>query len=518
MKSRSKTTIILALVLILIVMCAAVFVTYANLTQSEKYSSNLNWQISYRGAESMKIIDLTGDGQKDVFVQNPNNVTILNQLGGLFFQEDYPSPLTTTMGDVNGDGVEDVVVFSPTSVSVLSNGSEIMKADVLDLNIPARAAVVRFQNGSQIILGDTDGNLLSLSPTGQELWLTKLSPSYPIRGLDTALLNGQVYLAAAHEGGSVALYDDHGQARWNYNLGVNLRRLRAYDLNGDGNSEIILGGESGRLVILNADTGNETFFTSLGQRVTEIRAGELDGNPSSMEFVVGGKNGGVWAFQADGSRIWSKTVSEKVTEIAFVDLQGEGANAVIIGDDSGNLTVFSGKSGNRFPLKTYSSGIARIDVGKLTESRQLLVASGQEVQLLNLKYQSLGFIRYLPILAGLLISVLIVIVAWFIATNPPKPVLKTAVEDQSIEGLQAERRMLHENIADVERLKVLGEMTPEAYLARLKELRGQLANNETALRKAGVPITPETFKCPYCGGTLPLGTDKCDYCGQTVIT
>ena len=101
---------------------------------------------------------------------------------------------------------------------------------------------------------------------------------------------------------------------------------------------------------------------------------------------------------------------------------------------------------------------------------------------------------------------------------PEKPAEKIAIEDQSSEGLLAQRRMLHENIADVERMKQSGEMPPEAYLARLKELRAELADNEAALKKAGVKIQAETMKCPNCGGTLPLGIDKCDYCGEIVIT
>ena len=85
------------------------------------------------------------------------------------------------------------------------------------------------------------------------------------------------------------------------------------------------------------------------------------------------------------------------------------------------------------------------------------------------------------------------------------------------EGLRAQRRMLKESIADVERLRKDGEMTPEAYLARLKELRSDLAENEEAMLQAGVKITPETTQCPQCGGVIPLGVDRCDYCGQVVI-
>ncbi|HUM27990.1 MAG TPA: hypothetical protein PKN81_17250, partial [Anaerolineales bacterium] len=80
------------------------------------------------------------------------------------------------------------------------------------------------------------------------------------------------------------------------------------------------------------------------------------------------------------------------------------------------------------------------------------------------------------------------------------------------------RRMLKESIADVERLRKAGEVTGDAYLARLKRLRSDLAENETAYKTAGYTIKVETFQCPHCGGTLELGMDKCEYCGHVILS
>ena len=83
---------------------------------------------------------------------------------------------------------------------------------------------------------------------------TYLSSGDAIRGLDDALIDGKIYLAAANHDGHVALYDTSGKTLWTYSTGV-LRRLRAYDLNGDGNSEILLGTDNGQLIILDAANG-----------------------------------------------------------------------------------------------------------------------------------------------------------------------------------------------------------------------------------------------------------------------
>ena len=119
---------------------------------------------------------------------------------------------------------------------------------------------------------------------------------------------------------------------------------------------------------------------------------------------------------------------------------------------------------------------------------------------------------------GLIVSAFILIIAAILASIPPKPEMKLSLQDKSRESLEAERRMLKESIADVERLRKSGEMTNDAYLARLKRLRGDLADNESAFKTAGYQIKVETFSCPHCGGTLELGMDKCEYCGQVVLS
>ena len=132
-------------------------------------------------------------------------------------------------------------------------------------------------------------------------------------------------------------------------------------------------------------------------------------------------------------------------------------------------------------------------------------------------FRSPGF-QYTPLVVGLIVSAFILVIAAILASIPPKPEMKVSFEDKSRESLEAERRMLKESIADVERLRKSGEMTGDAYLARLKRLRSDLADNEAAFKTAGYQIKVETFQCPNCGGTLELGMDKCEYCGQVILS
>ena len=133
-------------------------------------------------------------------------------------------------------------------------------------------------------------------------------------------------------------------------------------------------------------------------------------------------------------------------------------------------------------------------------------------------FSSIPGFQYTPLVVGVIVSAVILVIAAILASIPPKPEMKLSLQDKSRESLEAERRMLKEHIADVERLRKAGEVSSEAYLSRLKRLRGDLAENEAAFKTAGHQIKTETFACPNCGETLELGLDKCEYCGQVILS
>ncbi len=518
--SKKIIPFIVAFVMICLVMGVAGVFAFSGLAAAEKFGSNTAWSQPYNTAESMKVIDLSGDGQDELFIQNAGDVSVYDGSGAVMWNFPYNAS-KTTLGDFNGDGVEDVLVYYPgtgMAVDAIINGEKTNIADTLEIGAAARIILMRFASGPQIVLGDTSGDLLSIGLDGKPLWKTSLGTE-EVRGLDDAKIGGQVYLAAASHNGTVSVIDSQGKDIWQTGQ-EQLRRMRAFDLNADGDSEVLTGGEYGAFFIYNAKDGSVLFNKSLGQPVSEIREVELNGDPSSREIIVGGKDGGVWAFSFDGktaTQMWTGSLSDKVTEIAGIDINGDGKEEAVLGDDAGNVAVFT-ETGARNNLPTHSSGITRIDVGKLGSQRYVVIADYGEVQANKVDFSSIPGFQYTPLLVGVIVSFFILIIAAIFASIPPKPEMKVSFQDKSKESLEAERRMLKETIADVERLRKSGEVTGDAYLARLKRLRGDLADNESAYKTAGFSVKVETFQCPKCGGTLELGMDKCDYCGQVILS
>ncbi|MCK6584910.1 MAG: PQQ-binding-like beta-propeller repeat protein, partial [Anaerolineales bacterium] len=328
--SRKIIPFIVAFVLICLVMVVAGVFSFSGLAAAEKFNNAVAWSQPYSTAESMKVIDLTGDGQDELFIQNQQSVTAFNGDGSMLWSFNY-SYAKTTLGDFNGDGTEDVIVFHSSGVDVITNGQATPLASALSIGSPSRVALIRFTSGPQIVLGDSSGGVLALSVDGTQLWQSSVG-STEIRGMDDARIGGEVHVAIASNDGTVKVFASDGSSVWTVNQ-EQLRRMRAFDLNADGNSEIITGGEYGAFRIYNAENGQVIFEKALGQAVSEVREVELNGEPSSREIVAGGKDGGIWAFSFDGAtatQMWTGSLSDKVTEISGLDINEDGKQEAVI--------------------------------------------------------------------------------------------------------------------------------------------------------------------------------------------
>ena len=95
MKTRTITTIIFAAILVILVMAVAAGATFIRWVDDTKVETRTDAQFPYGGAQNMKIMDLTGDGQDDLFVQDLSDVVIIDAQGNTMFQKSYETPLVS---------------------------------------------------------------------------------------------------------------------------------------------------------------------------------------------------------------------------------------------------------------------------------------------------------------------------------------------------------------------------------------------------------------------------------------
>src|SRR5215213_1369055 len=122
--NRKIIPFVVAFILVCLVMAVAAVFSFGGAVSAQKFGGDIAWSQSYSTAESMKVINVIGDGQDELFIQNTQNVSIYDGNGAVMLSLDYGSP-KTTLGDVNSDGTQDIIVYyvgTGMSVDVISNG------------------------------------------------------------------------------------------------------------------------------------------------------------------------------------------------------------------------------------------------------------------------------------------------------------------------------------------------------------------------------------------------------------
>lgn len=250
---------VLAVALMAVVMVIAAILYFTGPSR-DKWTVEHRWGTVMGNAETIKGINMAGDKTDEIFVQSPSQVLILDYAGQKLFELSLQNG-KTTMGDLNSDGLDEFVAVhqpggeSSLAVAYTGAGAQLWARALPGLGQPSRATSVDLTGDGvrEIVVGDDRGQLVCLSSDGQMLWSFSL-PSAPteeayVRGLDDVPLgDGRSTVAAANYQGDVVLLDANGQALWSLRFPQLLRRLRAYDLDGDSAAEVILGGEGGRVV------------------------------------------------------------------------------------------------------------------------------------------------------------------------------------------------------------------------------------------------------------------------------
>jgi outer membrane protein assembly factor BamB len=522
-----KRIVIIAGILIVVVLAVSAFFQFGWSKSGGGLKESTLWQESLSGgaAETLKAIDLTGDGEDEIFVQTPSETAVFTQAGEQLFRQ--PSPLAkTTMGDLNGDKVDEFVIATPASGGIQLtayslSGGELWNSQTQANGVPARAATIDFQGDGmrEIIVATTLGEIIALDgANGQELWRYTFPSDTPenleVRGSDDALVNGKLFLVAGDYGGNMALLDGSGKEVWQAKFPEQIRRLRAYDMNGDGTSELILGGLNGTVVLASAADGKFIWQNFLGSRVQEARFIELDGDPTTIEVVIGTKEKGLAVFSFDGKKLWSKGVSGKVVELAGLDADGDGTQELLAAADK--VTLLDGKNGDQrasFNLGTVST----MDVGDLGKEQSFVAGTTEGLTTTQVSAQPPKWYAS-PLLIGIVLALVIAVAALLLsrAQLTEKPLIYSVVDD-SPETLQAQKRMLREEIDDLEKMKTAGELAPENYAESKRFARERLADVEARLQKVQPDYKPQVVSCPSCGGPVEISMDRCEYCGHVLM-
>lgn len=522
-----QTITVAGVVLIFFVLVGSVVMQLSGTMPRAQVNQQRIWEAPIVGGEveTLKAIDLTGDGQDEIFAQTPSQVVVFSSEGQTLFSQNL-SNAKSTMGDLDGNGVDDFAIAEPQGsglkvAAYTGHGGRLWENIVPDVGAPTRGLTLDFEgDGKREMIFGTDAGVLVVleGDTGKRRWLYTFPSDTPenlyVRGTDDVWQAGAMHLAGATYGGHVVLLDGAGTSAWEILFPDELRRLRAYDMNGDGTSEILLGGLNGLVWMVSAAGDNNLLWeASIGSRVDEARFLELDGDPTQTEVAVGGKNGGVSAYDMTGMTLWQRMVTGKVRELATLDTDNDGQNELLVAADK--VYLLDGRTGDT--LSTFPIGAPPVlETGDFGGEQGYVADTGGKLSVFQVSHKLRPW-WFSPITIGLLLALIIAAVSVVLARFDWEKGKVYSVQGQSLEALRAKKRMLRDVLDDAQRVYADGQISAQLYLEKSRQEREQLAAVEEGILKLNPNYKPEVFRCPACGGPVEISMDQCPYCNHVLL-
>jgi len=346
---------------------------------------------------SVVAADLTGDGRDEVVAAASDNcVYAISSNGALLWKTRLRSRIyQVAAADLDGDGRAETIAGCADKriYCLVPDGKVRWQTDPPPRTYarPGYRGVLPFQGPIKIVLIadlDRDGRPEILLGSGN--WRTYCYSS------DGKLLWDECNWA--HQPTCAAAYDLNGDGVLEAIMGNDYRSAVIYhgktgkilrtipmsphagptaiaadDLNGDGKGDLVVGDRAGRISFVVPWKGRAKSI-EVGAPITCVRIVNIDDN---KRILVGSANGYVYAFGPDGQPLWRRNLGDVPRGILLVDVTGDGRPEVVIGCEDSRLWVLdrAGRIVGTFPTDGPIRHVRLAEIDGNRASHEIIVAS-----------------------------------------------------------------------------------------------------------------------------------------------
>ncbi len=523
---------------------------YFDSGSSTLWKSKKVWVKNIKNGEYVKFINITHKDKKDIFVAGKDSIEVFGMDGRLELKKEYLARadfIKTGLADIDGDGLNEILVvgYSESNESmfyeILKGNGTVVESKTFNSESPYYLKPFRVflysKNGRHgILISGYNGEIefypffKRISLIGENIYSGEdYENGNSVNNIAIATVGDKDKIVASIEKGYLFLVN------LNYDLSFSnlskikayssgsatkiLRKMRCYDVDFDGNDEVIIGNEK-RIypTILIVDIGNalsSVHSEYYGKtKIAEIRKIDLDNNPDTEEIFFGTKRRGiielVFKRGIPGKVFVVKNkifyFPGKIVELAGIFDRSLDKKFLLFGTSDGRVGVFCN---NKSFFRNLSGGeLHRIDV----KGNLFVVALSNRLYLLKSEFISTPF--YYRFTFGAILLAIFYLILSAVIGRIKTPKVTFSAREETPEALKAERKMLLDSLFDLKNVFDAGEMDGEAYAERTKELRERIKIIEEKLFEMGEKLEVEMYKCPNCGASVSVHEDKCPYCGS----
>ncbi|MBV9688614.1 MAG: PQQ-like beta-propeller repeat protein, partial [Ktedonobacteraceae bacterium] len=216
--------------------------------------------------------------------------------------------------------------------------SEVWSHPTNDWVTSVHAADIDGDADIEVLVGSREGSVRVLTPKGLLKWKFEQSSDWfgTVFGVSTAeSIRGARVIIGSREN-KVYAFNETGGMLWSYQAEQVVRRVRAYDIDRDGNVEIVVGSEDHFVYVLSSVDGTLLWSYKTNGWIRAVFSADIDGD-GEIETLAASGDRHLYALDSKGQLKWQYDVGSKIHSLFAADLDKDGTVEILVGSDAKDL-------------------------------------------------------------------------------------------------------------------------------------------------------------------------------------
>ena len=256
--------------------------------------------------------------------------------------------------------------------------SEVWSHSTDDWVTSVHAADIDGDGDIEVLVGSREGSVRVLTRKGIVKWQFEERSDWfgTVFGVNTAESITGARVIVGSRDNKVYAFNETGQKLWSYTAEQVVRRVRAYDIDHDGNVEVVFGSEDWSVYVLSSIDGTLLWRYRTNGWVRAVFSADIDGD-GEIETLAASGDKHLYVLDSKGQLKQKYNVESKIHAIYAVDLDRDGIVEILIASDAKDIYALTPDRQKKWSFSP-ENRIHSISVEDFNKDGYLEVIAGSE--------------------------------------------------------------------------------------------------------------------------------------------
>lgn len=234
----------------------------------------------------------------------------------------------------------------------------------------------------EILLASRDCHIYALTKRGMLKWMQQPSGEWirTVRGIDDGDITGKTRIVVGSRNNKVQALDENGELLWTYQTQHVVRKTRFYDINKDGQAEILVASDDQYIYALAGESGGMIWSYLTNGPVHALHVADIDGD-GNVEILATSGDQCVYVLDGDGHLKWTYDAKSEIYAIHSADIDGDGDIEILLASNTKELYALTPQRREKWRYKANNRFLSLHVADFEKNGRQIIIAASEDKHL-----------------------------------------------------------------------------------------------------------------------------------------